>query len=75
MPTPEKDSALYSLTPQQLRQLQFDAIYGYDTIRKARKEEKKKAQAQKEHEQKTFQAVSRAINRPVDDDGWGVCFQ
>ncbi len=69
------NSSLITLSQEQLKQLQFEAIYGYDTIRKARKEEKKKAQAQKEHEQKTFQAVSRAINRPVDDDGWGVCFQ
>jgi hypothetical protein len=68
------NSSLITLSQEQLKQLQFEAIYGYDTIRKARKEEKKKAQAQKEHEQKTFQAVSRAINRPVDDDGWGVCF-
>lgn len=75
MPTPEKDSALYSLTPQQLRQLQFDAIYGYDSIRKERKQKKREAQAKEQHEQQTFQAVSRAVNRPVDDDGWGVCFQ
>ena len=72
---PEKDSALYSLTPQQLRQLQFDAIYGYDSIRKERKQKKREAQAREQHEQQTFQAVSRAVNRPVDDDGWGVCFQ
>ena len=69
------NSSLITLSQEQLKQLQFEAIYGYDTIRKARKEEKKKEQAKKEHEQKTFQAVSRAINRPVDDDGWGICFQ
>ena len=68
------NSSLITLSQEQLKQLQFEAIYGYDSIRKARKEEKKKEQARKEHEQKTFQAVSRAINRPVDDDGWGVCF-
>ena len=68
------NSSLITLSQEQLKQLQFEAIYGYDSIRKARKEEKKKEQARKEHEHKTFQAVSRAINRPVDDDGWGVCF-
>ena len=74
-PKPEKDSMLYSLTPQQLRQLQMDAIYGYDTIRKDRKAKKKAQQAKEAQEQKAFQAVSRAVNRPIDDDGWGVCFQ
>jgi len=70
-----KESALYSLSRQELQQLQFDAIYGYDTIRKDRKQKKREAQAKQQHEQQTFQAVSRAVNRPVDDDGWGVCFQ
>jgi hypothetical protein len=74
-PKPEQDSMLYSLTPQQLRQLQMDAIYGYDTIRKDRKQKKKAQQAKEAQEQKAFQAVSRAVNRPIDDDGWGVCFQ
>jgi len=76
-PTPQvdNDSMLYSLTPQQLRQLQMDAIYGYDTIRKDRKQKKKAQQAKEHQEQKAFQAVSRAVNRPVDDDGWGICFQ
>ena len=69
------NSSLITLSQDQLRKLQFEAIYGYDTIRKARKEEKKKVKAQEEHERKTYQAVSRAINRPVDDDGWGICFQ
>ena len=77
MPEPqvEKDSSLLSLSPAQLRQLQYEAIYGYDSMRKARKEKKRKEQAKEKHEQQTFQAVSRAVNRPVDDDGWGVCFQ
>lgn len=70
-----KDSGLISLSQDQLRQLQFEAIYGYDTMRKERKAEKKKKQAEEEHKQKTYQAVHRAVNRQVDDDGWGVCFQ
>jgi len=75
MPTPDKDSSLVHLTQEQLRQLQFEAIYGYDTMRKERKADKRKKQAQEQHEQQTYQAVHRAVNRQVDDDGWGVCFQ
>ncbi len=75
MPTPDKDSSLIHLTQQELRQLQYEAIYGYDTMRKDRKAKKREAQAKAEHEKKTYQAVHRAVHRPVDDDGWGVCFQ
>ncbi len=64
-----------NLTPAELRQLQYEAIYGYDTHRKAEKAERRKKEAQEAHEKKTYQAISRAVNRPVDDDGWGVCFQ
>ena len=64
-----------TLSPDELRQLQYEAIYGYDTHRKAQKAEKKKKEAQDAHEKKTYRAVANAINRPVDDDGWGVCFQ
>jgi hypothetical protein len=74
-PVVDKGSMLVSLTPQQLRQLQIEAIYGYDTIRKDRKAKKKEQQAKEQQEQKAYQAVSRAVNRPIDDDGWGVCFQ
>jgi len=58
-----------------LRQLQYEAIYGYDSMRKERKAKKREAQAEEKAREKTYQAVSRAVNRPVDDDGWGVCFQ
>jgi hypothetical protein len=74
-PVVDKGSMLVSLTPQQLRQLQIEAIYGYDTIRKDRKAKKKEQQAKEQQEQRAYQAVSRAVNRPIDDDGWGVCFQ
>ncbi len=71
---PEKIGSI-NLTPAELRQLQYEAIYGYDTHRKAEKAERKKKEALEAHEKKTYQAISRAVNRPVDDDGWGVCFQ
>lgn len=71
---PEKIGSI-NLTPAELRQLQYEAIYGYDTHRKAEKAERRKKEAQEAHEKKTYQAISRAVNRPVDDDGWGVCFQ
>lgn len=70
-----KESQLYHLSQDQLRELQFQAIHGYDTLRKQQKAEKKKKQAEEQHAQKTYQAVHRAVNRQVDDDGWGVCFQ
>jgi len=72
---PEQPIRGINLTPQELRQLQYEAIYGYDTHRKKEKMERKRKEAKELHEQKTYQAVSRAVNRPVDDDGWGVCFQ
>ena len=69
------ESQLYSLSQDQLRELQFQAIHGYDTLRKKQKADKKKKEAEEQHAKKTYQAVHRAVHRPVDDDGWGVCFQ
>ena len=69
------ESKLYHLSQDQLRELQFQAIHGYDTLRKKQKAEKKKKEAEEQHAKKTYQAVHRAVHRPVDDDGWGVCFQ
>jgi len=70
-----QESGLYQLSQDQLRELQFQAIHGYDTLRKKQKAEKKKKEAEEQHAKKTYQAVHRAVHRPVDDDGWGVCFQ
>ncbi len=71
---PQKIGSI-NLSPAQLRQLQYEAIYGYDTHRKAEKAERKKKEAKELHEKKTYRAISNAVNRNVDDDGWGVCFQ
>ncbi len=74
LPPPQKIGGI-TLSQDQLRQLQYEAIYGYDSMRKERKAKKREAQAEEKAREKTYQAVSRAVNRPVDDDGWGVCFQ
>tara|TARA_R110000796_G_scaffold141434_2_gene257840 strand:- start:84 stop:698 length:615 start_codon:yes stop_codon:yes gene_type:complete len=75
---PEKfvdaEGGLVHLTQEQLRQLQYEAIHGYDTMRKERKTKKKAAEAKDKQEKQVYAAVSKAIN-PSADDGWGVCFQ
>ena len=71
----EAEGDLVHLTQEQLRQLQYEAIHGYDTMRKERKTKKKAAEAKDKQEKQVYAAVSKAINPNVDDDGWGVCFQ
>ena len=68
------NGSLVHLTQDELRQLQYEAIYGYDTMRKARKEKKRNTQAKEQAEKKAYQAVAKAV-QPHDNDGWGVCFQ
>jgi len=58
---PARDSPLYQLTQKQLRDLQMEAIYGYDMVRKDRKQKKQQALAEEEQKQQTFQAVNRAV--------------
>tara|TARA_R110001592_G_scaffold22253_8_gene88806 strand:+ start:6510 stop:7109 length:600 start_codon:yes stop_codon:yes gene_type:complete len=70
----DAEGGLVHLTQEQLRQLQYEAIYGYDTMRKERKTKKKAAEAKDKQEKQVYAAVSKAIN-PSADDGWGVCFQ
>jgi hypothetical protein len=71
----DAEGDLVHLTQEQLRQLQYEAIHGYDTMRKERKTKKKAAEAKDKQEKQVYAAVSKAINPNVDDDGWGVCFQ
>ena len=70
----DAEGDLVHLTQEQLRQLQYEAIHGYDTMRKERKTKKKAAEAKDKQEKQVYAAVSKAIN-PSADDGWGVCFQ
>ncbi len=65
---------LVHLTQDQLRQLQYEAIYGYDTMRKNRKQKKKADEAQEQAEKKAYASIAKAV-QPHDNDGWGVCFQ
>ena len=58
---PERDSPLYQLTQKQLRDLQMEAIYGYDMVRKDRKQKKQQALEEEAQKQQTFQAVNRAV--------------
>ena len=39
----------------------MEAIYGYDMVRKDRKQKKQQALAEEEQKQQTFQAVNRAV--------------
>ena len=71
----DAEGGLVHLTQEQLRQLQYEAIHGYDTMRKDRKTKKKAAEAKEKQEKQVYAAVSKAINPNIDDDGWGVCFQ
>ena len=70
----EVPESLIHLTPQQLRQLQIEAIGGYDQMRKNRKKKKQEEQAKQAQEQETLRVIQKAV-KPHDDDGWGVCFQ
>ena len=70
----EVPESLIHLTPQQLRQLQIEAIGGYDAMRKNRKAKKREAQAKEAQEKETLRVIQKAV-KPHDDDGWGVCFQ
>tara|TARA_R110000803_G_scaffold88854_3_gene155877 strand:- start:1713 stop:2351 length:639 start_codon:yes stop_codon:yes gene_type:complete len=72
--TIKANGSLVNLSQDDLRQLQYEAIHGYDTMRKKRKEEKKVRVAKEQHDKKVYSTISKAIN-PSADDAWGVCFQ
>jgi hypothetical protein len=59
---------MHQLTAGQIRQLQQDAIAGYDCIRRKRKEVKNQQQQEQQ-----FHQQSRGSG-PSNDDPWGVCF-
>ena len=73
----ELGPSLRDLTPDDLRKLQMEAIYGYDMMRKDRKKKKQEA-LETQRQQKE---VERAVNRHLPqnsisggDDPWGICF-
>ena len=70
----EGNGGLVNLSQDDLRRLQYDAIHGYDTMRKQRKEEKKVRVAKEQQEKQVYATISKAVN-PSADDAWGICFQ
>jgi len=70
-PTPQPQEKLY--TQKEVEELIFQGVSRYDGIRKQRKEEKRKTQAKKAHEQKVFSTINTAMtnNNP---DPWASAF-
>jgi len=76
-PHVETIQSFQQFSREDIIKLQEEAINGYDTKRKARKEVKKKQQQQAAVEKKNYEAVTRAIHNPQnpqDDDPWAMCF-
>ena len=70
-PAPQPQEKLY--TQKEVEELIFQGVSRYDGIRKQRKEEKRKTQAKKAHEQKVFNTINSAMtnNNP---DPWASAF-
>ena len=75
----EQQVGMYQLSAEQIRELQFNAISDYDTIRKQQKAEKQQHQAKQYLEQKKKQVFKqmRGSAQPQYDanDPWAHCFQ
>ena len=69
-PAPQPQEKLYS--QEEVEELIFQGVSRYDSIRKKRKEEKRKTQAKKEHEQKVFNTINSAMN--TNNDPYANCF-
>ena len=61
------------LTKKDVEDISVDAITKYDAIRKQRKQKKKEVKKTHVQDQKTVQAINRALN-PNDMDFYGDCF-
>lgn len=76
---PQQQVGMYQLSAEQIRELQFNAISDYDTIRKQQKAEKQQQQAKQYLEQKKKQVFKqmRGSAQPQYDanDPWAHCFQ
>ena len=71
-------SSMRLLSLDDIKELQQQAIEGYDTKRKKRKDIKRKGVATAKQESKTYEAVAKAIHQPSNpdpDDVWSLCFQ
>lgn len=74
-PEPEtKESLVLHLTRDELKKYTEDAIEGYDTKRKARKQVKKKAQQEYAKANQVNNTIARALKQPHPDDIWADCF-
>ena len=75
---PQQQVGMYQLSAEQIRELQFNAIADYDTIRKQQKAEKQQQQAKQYLEQKKKQVFNqmRSSAQPQYDanDPWASCF-
>lgn len=70
-PTPQPRERMYS--QKEVEELIFQGVSRYDSIRKVRKEEKRKEQAKKAHEQKVFNTINSAMNHNHPDP-WASAF-
>lgn len=74
----QQQVGMYQLSAEQIRDLQFNAIADYDTIRKQQKAEKQQQQAKQYLEQKKKQVFNqmRSSAQPQYDanDPWASCF-
>jgi len=68
MPAPQP-----TFTQDDILKIQEQAISNYESKRKAKKEAKKKALDQEQHDKKVYQSISKAIK--PHEDIWASCFQ
>ena len=71
-PTPKSElpSTLQNLDPDFIRNLQQEAIEGYDKVRKERKAKKKEAEAQRGRDMRNMNVINNALN-PVQPAKYG----
>lgn len=75
---PQQQVGMYQLSAEQIRDLQFNAINDYDTIRKQRKAEKEAEQAQAylaQQRQQVFNQMRGSTKQQFNpNDPWASCF-
>ncbi len=75
---PQQQVGMYQLSAEQIRDLQFNAINDYDTIRKQRKAEKEAMQAQQylaQQKQQVFKQMRGSQKQQFNpNDPWASCF-
>ena len=67
-------SSMRHLSEEDIIKLQQAAIENYEVKRKARKQQKKEAEAKANHDKKVYQSIAKAVGQSQEDI-WGSCFQ